>query len=72
MNNQLENFIMLGTDANGVDYRIVMTDQETADYIDSGYGEYWDDANAVWEQACERVGIEFDCAPDMITEETVK
>ena len=66
---ELDRFIMLGTDANGDDYTIEMTDLETAEYIDSGYGEYFDMANAVWESACERVGIEFDSAPDMITEQ---
>ena len=69
MNKELDNFIMLGTDANGVDYKIVMTKLETELYKDSGYSEYYDDACAVWEQACERVGVEFDCDPDMITEE---
>jgi len=70
MNNELDNFIMLGTDADGNDYRIVMTLDETAEYRDSGYGEYIDLAEETWRMACERCGIEYDHMPDMITEET--
>lgn len=66
---ELDRFIMLGTDANGDDYTIEMTLLETALYRDSGYGKYYDDAIAVWQQACDRVGIEFDQSPDMITEQ---
>ena len=69
MTKELNNFIMLGVDAYGDDYKIVMTDLETKLYKDSGYGEYMDDAEAVWKQACERNGIEYDQWPDMITEE---
>ena len=69
MAKELDNFIMQGIDAYGDDYEIVMTRLETELYKDSGYGEYWDYANAVWKQACDRVGVEYDCAPDMITEE---
>jgi hypothetical protein len=68
MTKELDRFIMLGTDADGNDYTIEMTPLETALYRDSGYGKYLDDAYDVWEQACKRVGIEFDQMPDMITE----
>ena len=71
MTKELSNFVMIGVDANGVEYRIVMTDDETRDYIRSGYGEYFDDANEVWEEACNRVGLIFDDMPDMITHEEV-
>jgi hypothetical protein len=67
---ELTNFIMVGSDAEGNDYKITMTCEETALYKYSGYGKNFDGANAVWEQACDRVGIEFDQMPDMITEET--
>lgn len=73
MTQQLNNFIMLGTDAKGVDYKIVMSDAETALYIDSGYGEYFDDADTVKEMACLRVGVEYVDYNDwdVVTEETV-
>jgi hypothetical protein len=48
-----------------------MTALETELYKDIGDSILWlDKATAVWEQACERVGIEFCQVPDMITEET--
>ena len=68
MAKELNNFIMLGTDANGVDYRIEMTLDETQEYRDSGYGEYFDMAEEVFELACQRCGIEYDDMPDVITE----
>jgi hypothetical protein len=71
MQTELRNFIMLGTDAEGNDYTIEMTDLETALYKDSGYCKYYDAAEAVWEMACQRCGIEYGDMPDMITEEEV-
>ena len=68
MNNELDNFIMLGTDAHGVEYRIQMTLDETQEYRDSGYGEHLDMAEDTWKSACERSGIEYGDMPDMITE----
>jgi hypothetical protein len=69
MAKELSNFIMLGTDAKGVEYRIEMTLDETQKYRDSGYCEYFDMAEETWQMACERCGIEYGDWPDMITEE---
>jgi len=69
MTTELKNFIMVGVYANGDNYEIQMTALETELYKDIGDSIVWlDKATAVWEQACERVGIEFDQMPDMITE----
>ena len=69
MTTELKNFIMVGVDANGDNYEIQMTALETELYKDIGDSIVWlDKATAVWEQDCERVGIEFDQMPDMITE----
>ena len=71
MTTELKNFIMVGSDAEGNDYEIQMTALETELYKDIGDSILWlYKATAVWEQACERVGIEFCQVPDMITEET--
>lgn len=69
MTQKLDNFIMLGTDAKGVDYKIVMTDEETSLYNDALKYDAMDLAYDAWEQACEREGVEFDSMPDMITAE---
>ena len=74
MTQQLDNFVMMNycSQTGNLLNKIVMSDAETALYIDSGYGEYFDDADTVKEMACLRVGVEYDDfnAWDVITEET--
>ena len=71
---ELDNFVMLNycPQTGNLVNKIVMSDTETALYKDSGYGEYFNDAETAKEMACRRVGIAYDdyCAWDVITEET--
>ena len=50
---------MVGIDANGVEYRIVMTDDETRDYIRSGYGEYFDQEGRTLRKAFLKAPLDF-------------
>jgi len=74
MTKELDNFVMLNycPQTGNLLNKIVMSDTETALYKDSGYGEYFDDADTVKEMACLRVGVEYVDYNDwdVITEDT--